>query len=146
MEEKNVDHGNDQEKLFTQEEVNAIIKKRLERIRAEESKQTDAETAARTAALDQREQELNRKAMSLECKSYLSDQGYDADLFDVISADNLDDFKAKADKLSGMIANKRNTSFAAPLGDAERVNADPVDDVIKAAFDPGYKHKPTVKE
>ena len=135
--DKDVDNGNNQEKLFTQEEVNTIIRKRLERGAAK----ADPEQEERLKELDQREAELNRKAMQLDCRSYLTEQGYDVDLLDVISADNLDDFKSKADKLSAMITSKRN-NYAAPLASYENHNVDPVEQAIKAAFSPENKHTP----
>lgn len=141
MENNNVDRGNDQgERLFTQEEVNAIVKKRLERVRAEEAGKADEETAQRLAALDQREQELNKRAQDLDRRAYLTDNGYDSDLLDIIAADDLDSFKEKADRLAGMIRSGNN-AFVAPLS-AESVNADPVEDDIKAAFSRSYRHTP----
>lgn len=84
------------EKLFTQDEVNELIRKRLTRDR-EKRGTPDPDLEQRTRDLDARE-------AAISCKEYVSQKGYPADLLDIIGTDNADVFKDKADKIMGMIA------------------------------------------
>ena len=137
MEKENVDRGKDQEeRLFTQAEVDEIIKKRLERIK---EKQPDADTLDKLAKLEEKTTELDKREFGLNCKSYLIDKGYDPDLLDIISADDLDSFKDKADRLNSMIGSRQP---APPLANSESINTDSTSDKIADAFSLRNKHIP----
>lgn len=69
--------GTQQEKTFTQEQVNAIVSKRL----AEEK-------AKNETALDKREEELNRREMQIRAKELLSERGLPKNLSDVLRYDD----------------------------------------------------------
>ena len=69
-----------QEKTFTQEQVNAIVGKRL----AEQKQQHEAE-------LVKREQELTRREMSVRAKELLSEKGLSKELADVLRYDSEDE-------------------------------------------------------
>lgn len=87
-------------KLFTQEEVNNIVRDRLARERAKNIPQEPTEEEKRLKDLNDRE---NRIA----CREYVMDQGLPAQLLDVLDTSNHEEFKNKADIVSGMLkANK----------------------------------------
>lgn len=62
-----------QEKTFTQEQVNAIVSKRLAEDRA-----------SRTSEFDKREKELNQREMQIRAKELLSERGLPKNLADVL--------------------------------------------------------------
>ena len=84
------------EKLFTQKEVDEIIRIRLERERKKYTPREPTETELREKKLAERE---NRVA----CKEYLSEYGYSPELIDIIDTSNPEEFKQKADKASQLI-------------------------------------------
>lgn len=145
MADTNADHGNDQERMFTQSEVNELISKRLERERAKhEAKQPDEETLQKVADLENKATELNKKEFELDCKSYLMEKGYNSEIINFIDADDLDTFKEKADKLNSMIG-ENNRRTAPPLGSTEdnmHVLHDVKADKIADAFSIRSKHEP----
>lgn len=83
-------------KLFTQEEVNTIIRDRLARERAKNTPSEPTEEEKRLNDLTIRE---NR----LACREYVMDQGLPSKLLDVLDTSNQEDFKAKADIVSGLL-------------------------------------------
>lgn len=97
------------EKLFTQEQVNEIIKKRLGRQKEENANVQELETRAA---------ELTKRESRLSCKEYVLKKGYPAELLDIIDTSDVDTFKQKADKASNIFSNQRE-SFVAPLASAE---------------------------
>lgn len=101
-----------QEKTFSQDELNEIlkdyvhkdkvteiVKKRL--ARANDKKESSAAQADKDQAKDYdlKLEELNKKAYQLDCKEYLMEKGYSKDLIDIIDAKDIDDFKTKAEKI-----------------------------------------------
>lgn len=137
--DNNVDNGNNQERLFTQDEVNEIIRKRLKKYKASEEKVED--DPDRISVLDQREKDLDRRSFEIECKEYINKQGYNPEFMDFISADNIDDFKSKADGLSKLVSSNR--PVAPPMGNPElNAAASQEDAAIKKAFSAEYRHKP----
>lgn len=83
-------------KLFTQEEVNTIIRDRLARERA---KNTPAEPTEEEKRLN----DLTIRENRLACREYVMDQGLPAKLLEVLDTSNQEDFKAKADIVSGLL-------------------------------------------
>lgn len=77
-------------RMFTQEEVNKIVSDRLNREREK------LQDGGRT---DEREQALKAREARLDCREYLSTQGYPAALLDVLDSTDAGKFKAAADKL-----------------------------------------------
>ena len=89
------DNGNQgSERMFTQAEVDRIVKDRLARAKATPKEPTEAET---------RERELTARESRLSCREYLIDKGYPADLLDVIDTSDIEGFKTKADTVSGLL-------------------------------------------
>lgn len=82
------------ERMFTQAEVDKIVKERLARAKTAPKEPTEAEV---------REKELTAKESRLNCREYLISQGYPSELLDVIDTSNIDEFKTKADTVSGLL-------------------------------------------
>lgn len=85
------------ERMFTQAEVDKIVKERLARAKTAPKEPTEAET---------RERELTARESRLSCREYLIDQGYPAELLNVIDTSNIEEFKTKADTVSGLLSTK----------------------------------------
>ena len=77
MENQNIETAQEQEKTFTQEQVNAIVGRRL----AEQKQQLENEFV-------KREQELNRREMSIRAKELLAEKGLPKDLATVLRYDD----------------------------------------------------------
>lgn len=142
MDNINADHGNDHEKLFTQEEVNEILKKRLERYKEKHEAASDEQTVKISAELDARSAELDKKELKLDCKAYLSEMGYDANMLDIIQADDFDTFKDKADRLNQLVVDSQPKREAPPLGNPEMPTGDDRKSKIADAFSIDNRHKP----
>ena len=134
MDNNNVDNGNN--RMFTEEEVNDIVRKRLERYKEKHPVQSDEETARIATELDARTAELSKREFMLDCKGYLFEKGYASDLIEVINADDIESFKEKADKLNQMI---KKSQPAMPVFQAE---LPPGADAIASAFSKDNRHKP----
>ena len=116
------------EKLFTQEQVNEIIKKRLKGQKEIESSVQEMNT--RAAELTARESRLN-------CREYLMEKGYPAELLDIIDTSDVESFKNKADKASGVFESRLQSQFVAPLASTEPI----MNDSVGSAFE-NTKHTP----
>lgn len=75
-----------QEKTFTQEQVNAIVGKRLAEAKASNEQ-----------ALNKREEELNRREMQLRAKELLAEKGLPKNLADVLRYDDEESLKVAID-------------------------------------------------
>lgn len=75
-----------QEKTFTQEQVNAIVGKRLAEAKA-----------SNELALNKREEELNRREMQIRAKELLSERGLPKNLADVLRYSDEESLKAAID-------------------------------------------------
>lgn len=129
------DNNNPEEKqgkLFTQDEVNAIIKTRLERVKVDQAALDDI--AEREQQLEQKQAELAKRETAIDCRTYLQDKGYSIDLIDILDTSDIETFKAKADKIAGLM----QKSNIAPLGSSEPRITNSMPD----AFSLGHKHKP----
>ena len=74
------------EKTFTQEQVNAIVGKRLAEAKASSE-----------AALNKREQELNQREMQIRAKELLAEKGLPKSLAEVLKYDDEESLKAAID-------------------------------------------------
>lgn len=130
------------ERLFTAEEVERIVKKRVKRIKAEtlqseESKVLAEDLKKREAVIAEREKELKQRETKLGCQQYLFYNRYPMELLDLIDTTDLDQFIKKADKVQGLYA----CSDTRPLGDHDHITNG---DDLKDAFKP-QKHEPGLK-
>lgn len=127
------------ERMFTQDEVNRIIKQRLAKVKEtnmateeEIARMVDEATAARNAELDTKENQLN-------CRLYVAEKGYPKQLLDALDTSNLDNFKQKADSLMSAFVH-RNTQ--APIGSAEPSYSGKQGGEIEMAFSQEQRHTP----
>ncbi len=130
------------ERLFTAEEVERIVKKRVKRIKAEtmqseESKALAEDLRKREAVIAEREKDLKQRETKLGCQQYLFDNRYPMELLDLIDTTDLDQFIIKADKVQGLY--KRDD--LQPMANHDRYNNG---DDLKDAFKP-QKHEPGLK-
>ncbi len=121
----------DGERKFTQDEVNRIVKERLQRERnkagAEQAEQLTAK-AAELAALESR----------LACKEYLLDSGYPPELLDAIDTSNPENFKSKAVAVVNALQSRTAPVRATPSFEPEPMTGDG----IAEAFRESAKHIP----
>lgn len=89
---ENGNQGND--RMFTQAEVDKIVKDRLARAKNTPREPTETEI---------RERELTARESRLSCREYLVDRKYPAELLDVIDTSDIEKFKTKADTVSGLL-------------------------------------------
>ena len=114
--------------MFTQEQVNEIIKKRLGRQKEEETDEQE---------LKAREKELTARESKLSCKEYLIEKGYPAELLDVIDTSDVETFKNKADKANDVYFRMQQAQNVAPLANLDNSNYD----AVASAF-VDTKHEP----
>ena len=73
-------------KMFTQEEVNNIVRERLNRVKAGAAEQDERATALdeREAAVQQREQAMQQKESRAACEDHCKAKGYDTAFLDLL--------------------------------------------------------------
>ena len=110
------DNGNQGSgKMFTQDDVNRIVSERLARDRKERTTQTEA---------DAQEQALKARGSRLDCREYLLDKQYPADLLDLLDTSDVEKFKTAADKIHGLYAaDSKRARFVIPDGKPPRFTA-----------------------
>lgn len=115
------------EKLFTQEEVNAIVSNRLKQQEKRAESEEEKALQARTAELDARDKKLS-------CKEYLMGKGYPMEMLEIIDTTDIDSFKEKVDKAVSITGATKQE--VAPLASND------VEYNARSNFDPGVKHIP----
>lgn len=115
--------GGQGEKLFTQADVDRIVGDRLARVK-------------RDKATDERETVLKAKEARLNCREFLFDKKYPAELLDILPTADVDTFKASVEQLVGLFRRMEDdgptiiVDTAAPLtGSHGRSN--PIADAFK---------------
>lgn len=96
-------------KMFTQEEVNSIVKDRLarERAKGQTSGATDnsaAELDTEKAQLEADRQKLQDERNAFECERYCKENGIDAKLVELIGNSDPEEFKHKTEALWSIFA------------------------------------------
>ena len=88
-------------KMFTQEEVNNIVRERLNRVKAGAAEQDERATALdeREAAVQQREQAMQQKESRAACEDHCKAKGYDTAFLDLLDTSDPERFTALLDKL-----------------------------------------------
>lgn len=125
-------------KLFTQEEVNRIVAERIKRTREKAEKDhakaiEDLNTDL-SQTLDTKAADLTRRENTLSCREYLIEKGYPVSLLEIIPTDNIDEFRAKANKVREEFA--KTLTGPPPLKSTEG-RLDP-DDIKKAFSNPAH--------
>ena len=118
-------------KMFTQDQVNKIVSERLAQDRKARSTQQQE---------DDKELALKARESKLDCREYLSEKKYPAELLEVLDTSDVEKFKEAAEKLQAIFAtgDKRPhfvnpPKFTAPSGN----NTSPsIIDPIREAFKP----------
>lgn len=119
------------ERLFTQEEVNHIVRDRLAKDRAKRA-------PAEPTEAEKKEMELTARESRLSCREHLLDNGLPSSLLDAFDTSDVDKFKKAVDVVSGIIAEKAKGMEPAPL-----YNPDvPVSGTPATGFERGKKHTP----
>ena len=85
-----------EERTFTQRELNEIIQKRV----AQTRRSSEKETSELKATLEQRTQELDRRASLLDCRQYLIDNSLPSELLDIIETSDFGVFRKKVEALT----------------------------------------------
>ena len=140
-EEKNIEPSEELEeqtaagRLFTQEEVNKIVKTRLAKVKADNQANEERVAEMVKEATAARNAELDAKEKRLECKVYLTSCGYPSELLDALDTSDVETFKKKADSLVGVFGRNRPV---APLGSGEPV----ITGKLQQAFGHEQAHKP----
>lgn len=119
------------ERLFTQEEVNHIVRDRLAKDRAKRTPAEPTEVEKREAALTARESRLS-------CREHLLDNGLPSSLLDAFDTSDVEKFKKAVDVVSGLIAERAKGVEPAPL----YTNLPHVFGAPAEGFERGKKHKP----
>lgn len=96
-------------KVFTQEEVNSIVKDRLarERAKGQTSDTTDDSSAkldTEKAQLEADRQKLQDERNAFECERYCKENGIDAKLVELIGSSDPEEFKHKTEALWSIFA------------------------------------------
>ena len=124
------------EKLFTQSDVDRIVRERLERDRAKRSPAEPTEAEKKEAALTARESRLS-------CREHLLGSGLPSSLLDVLDTSNPQKFKSALDAVSRHVADLVKEQASSFMPPAPLYNPMvPVSDSSVSGFDRGVKHKP----
>lgn len=130
------ENGDQAGKMFTQDEVNKIVSDRLARDREKRSAQQQEDT---------KELALKARESKLDCREYLSEKKYPAELLEVLDTSDVEKFKATADKIQEMygLESKRARFVDPPKFAAPRFDGGPGpggfgfrNDPIRDAFKP----------
>lgn len=121
-------------KLFTQDDVNRIVKERLKRLKTESASPEEIQDLKdRESKVTQRETDLKARETKVACREYLNDKNYPKDLLDIIDQTDFEAFKQKADKVMQISARKKT----APIASHEHTGSEGGD-----GFRKDVKHKP----
>lgn len=130
--------GVQSERTFTQEDVDRIVKKRLEkeRARAEQSQQEQD---------DQAQKELMARENRLSCREFLLDNNYPKELIDCVDTSDPNEFKAKVETIYKVIGEREDKPRSAPpMYSTDRVPSGKSSHYgdLPEGFEYGAKHKP----
>ena len=124
------------EKLFTQEEVNNIVKNRLYE-RKKEKKNINEELDKREKDIEERESSVKLRENRVECCEIVNEKGYKKELLEILDTSDPEKFREQAEKLNELYKGKEEEKRVYP--GAER-------NIIKRKSDvrpfADTKHKP----
>lgn len=99
--ENNMENNNtaeQQEKTFTQEEVNRIIQERLARVKNKDSG-TDPGEAEQGNELEERETSVTLRESRVECREFVAEKGYNKELLEILDTSDPEKFKSQVERL-----------------------------------------------
>ncbi len=102
----------DSERMFTQEEVNSIVRDRLKRVKGGVTEEEI--NKAVEAAIGERAAELDRKENYLKCRELVYSEKYPEEFLEVLDTSDYEKFAEKADMLTIAFQNKTDD----PMKDA----------------------------
>lgn len=105
-------------KMFTQEEVNSIVKERLARERAKGQTSGTADNSAAELDTEKTQLETDRQKLqdernAFECEHYCKENGIDTKLVELIGSSDPEEFKEKAESLRNIFAKSKNSQAGA---------------------------------
>ena len=114
-------------KMFTQEDVNRIVSERLARDREKRSTQQQDE---------EKETALKARESRLDCREYVTEKKYSAELLDLLDTSDVDKFKETVEKLADIFGRGRPhfvdpPKFTDPKGNGNPAFKDPIRDAFK---------------
>ena len=123
--------GDQGEKLFTQDDVNRIVSERLARERQK----------AEPSPEDTREADLKAREARMDCREFISTEGYPAALLELFDTADAEKFKAAVEKLGGIVdlpCNHRKPvpRIVGPMGGGGGVPLDRNSVLLQEAFKP----------
>lgn len=123
--------GDQGEKLFTQADLDRIIGERLARERAK----------AEPSPEETREADLKAREARMDCREFITDEGYPSELLDLFDTSDSERFKAaveKLDSLVGLPSKHRAPAprIVAPTGGGHSAPRRPDTALLEQAFAP----------
>ena len=91
-----------EEKLFTQEEVDNIVKRRLYERKKEkqEHQNTNEELEKREKAIEEREHSVTLRENRVKCCEIVNEKGYPKELLEILDTSDPEKFREQAEKLT----------------------------------------------
>lgn len=117
MEDQNVKNNvetveqNQEEKKFTQEEVNRIVQDRLKREKAKQEKMQDQEGPENSEATDEQEASVAMRESRVECREFIADKGYKRELLEILDTSDAEKFKSQAEQLAELYTGQKETKI-----------------------------------
>lgn len=124
-----------EEKLFTQEEVNNIVKKRLCE-RKKEKQNINEELEKREKAIEERESSVMLRENRVECREMVNEKGYPKKLLEILDTSDPEKFREQAEKLTELYKQEKPKVYPG----VERSNFTPHNSGVRPFAD--TKHKP----
>lgn len=111
------------ERLFTQEEVNNIVQKRLaaRKKEKEENQRTEEEYQDREKKVSEREKAVLLRENKVSCMEFLKKNNYPDDLIEILDNSDIEIFKKNAERLSVIYGKTEKEKPKYPEYDAEPV-------------------------
>ena len=107
------DNGNQGgSKMFTQEEVNQIVRERLARERAKNTPPEPTEEEKQQQAMEQRMKDLSTRENRFDCRRYVENHRLPAELLDLYDTSDFNEFVRNVDIFMGVV---RRAVGAAPM-------------------------------
>lgn len=115
-----------EEHLFTQEEVNEIIRKRLYERKNEQVKNkcTEEDYQRREQDLSERERTLSLRESRISCMEYLKKNNYPDELLEALDTSDFKAFKENAERISNAYNRMKKNFRTAPLAAPEATISD----------------------